>query len=143
MLAMALGTGCWQLKCGGPGTWVCPGLHSVLRDVSLSILFCHHPGMIPGVSKQMQGHRDTVRARCSFRSGSRLNLATPHHNPHTTHPHTPSLRTGVLLLRVWDPGPPPPGLRPATPPQVLAGLWAPEGHMRRVGGDLVDNQDWH
>ena len=123
-------------------TWasgVCPGLHSVLRDVSSFTLFCHCPGMTPGVSKQMQGHRDTVRGQVfTAQVREQTQLGHPHHTP----PH-PIPEDWSPAPRGWDPGPPPPGPRPTAPPQVLAGFRAPEGHVRRVGGDLIDNQDWH
>ena len=83
---------------------VCPGLHSVLRDVSSSTLFCHCPGMTPGVSKQMQGHCATVRGQVfTAQVREQTQLGHPHHTP----PHP--------IPEDWSPAPRGLGPRPTSP----------------------------
>lgn len=131
-----------SVEAGAPG--VCPGLRSVLREASSSVLFCHRPGMTAGVSKQTQGPRDAVRGQAftvEVREQTQLGRPPPH--PHPRHHTTPHPIPEDWSPAPWGLGPrhTSPWAAPHHPPQVLAGLWAPEGHVRRVRGDLMGNQD--
>ena len=72
-----------SVEAWAPG--VCPGLCSVLREASSSILFCHRPGMTAGVSKRTQGPHDAVRGQGA--DPTQPPPTAPPHIHHTTlHP---------------------------------------------------------